>query len=112
MDRGRSGTVIVVAGGLLALACALLHRYTTAPGIVVALYATGVSLYSTALVYYPGRSGRVGVAALVYAVAGWTGSAFGIGLVEHAQSVPSWFPLTAGLGVLVAMALRWRMRKN
>jgi len=106
LDRGRLGGVVLVAMGLLAAACLLLNQAQTVPGLVATLYVAGVSLYSTALVFYPARRGRAGVAALVYAVAGWAGSAFGIGLVEHSQAVPGWLPVGAGLVTLAALALR------
>jgi len=58
-------------------------------------YTAGVSCYSTALVYYVARSRRVGVAALVYAVAGWAGSALGIGMAAAWGAVPGWILVTA-----------------
>jgi hypothetical protein len=106
LDRGNLRGVVLVAMGLLVAACLLLAAAAPRPGVVASLYVAGVSLYSTALVFYPGRSGRPCVAALVYAVAGWAGSAFGIGLVEHSQAVPGWLPVGAGLVTLAAVALR------
>lgn len=106
LDRGWLRGVVLVAMGLLVAACLLLEAASPWPGGVAALYVIGVSLYSTALVFYPGRSGRAAVAALVYAVAGWAGSALGIGLVEHSQRVPGWLPAGAGLALVVALVLR------
>jgi cytochrome c oxidase cbb3-type subunit 2 len=66
----------------------------------------GVSFYSVALVYFPANSGRAGVAAVVYAVAGWSGSALGIGMAQNLHQVPGWFAAVAGVVVLGAMAGR------
>ena len=112
LDHGRASSVVLVAMGLLAAACGLLGTTQVGWGLVAALYVSGVSLYSTALVFYPARSGRARVAALVYAVAGWIGSAIGIGLVTHSPVVPGWFPLVAGLIVVAAMAFRSRMKNE
>lgn len=106
LDRGRERAVVLGAMGLLAGACFLLPAGPSWSGLVASLYVTGVSLYSTALVFYPARSGRAGVAALVYAVAGWAGSALGIGLVEHSQTVPVWLPVGASVLLLAAQAVR------
>jgi zinc transporter ZupT len=68
------------------------------------LYISGVSIYSVALVFYPARSGRLWLAALVYAVAGWAGSGLGIGLAEGRTDVPHWLLLGAA-GVLLVFGL-------
>ena len=92
--RWMSGTVLVAAGLLLAA----LILIGAGPGMFSTgafCYTAGVSCYSTALVYYVARSGRVGVAALVYAVAGWAGSALGIGMAAAWGAVPGWILMTA-----------------
>jgi cytochrome c oxidase cbb3-type subunit 2 len=71
-------------------------------------YTVGVSLYSVALLYVPARSGRVRTAALVFAVAGWIGSALGIGMAQDLARVPAAFVITAGL--VVVGGLVWRQR--
>lgn len=79
-DRGRFTTTMLVAAVALAGGGGLVltgHGAVGAP-----LYAVAVSAYSAGLVFYPASNGRVGLAALVYAVAGWTGTALGIGLAE------------------------------
>jgi cytochrome c oxidase cbb3-type subunit 2 len=107
LDRGRLGRTVLMALGLLVAACLQLGTAVPlAPGLTAPLYVAGVSFYSTALVFYPARSGRAGVAAVVYTVAGWFGSAFGIGLVEHSRVVPAWLPAGAALVALVALGLR------
>jgi hypothetical protein len=80
-DRGRFGVTMLVAA--LALAGGGLLVFTGHGTMGAPLYAAAVSAYSAGLVFYPARSGRVGLAALVYAVAGWTGTALGIGVVEN-----------------------------
>jgi cytochrome c oxidase cbb3-type subunit 2 len=71
------------------------------------LYAGGVSLYSSALVYYAASNGRPWIAASVFSVAGWMGSAFGIGMAQDLHGVPWEFVLVSGLGL--GLAVRpWR----
>lgn len=84
------------------------------------IYPAGVSLYSTALVAWPGllaeRSGTSGRstasrAAWLFGIAGWIGSANGIGMVESLQRVPGVFLIAAGVVVLVGTVLgkpNWR----
>ena len=62
------------------------------------LYPAGVSLYSAALVAWPGWfSGADGMrqagwrAAWLFAIAGWFGSANGIGMAQTLQQVPPAF---------------------
>jgi hypothetical protein len=88
LDRRRILSVMLVATALLLAGSGLIFRGWGGSG--AALYAAGVSAYSIALVFYPARSGRSGLAALVYAVAGWTGSAMGIGAAEQLGWGPGW----------------------
>ncbi len=104
----RRGLSVVLGLAVLALsfACLLLHQ----PGQVLLaslLYPTGVSLYSVALVAYPlflapstsphQRTFRVG---MIYAVAGWFGSAMGIGMAQHLRQVPIPFVVLAAVLIL------------
>lgn len=107
LDRGAAGRVIAAAGAGLLAACALLSAGGSATMAAV-LYTAGVSLYSTALVWYPARSGRAGVAALVYAVAGWGGSALGIGMAQDRAGIPVAFVMVAAVVLAAAM---WGRRK-
>ena len=76
------------------------------------LYPTGVSLYSVALVAYPSflmpsatpavRARRAGY---LYAIAGWIGSAMGIGMGRDLHHVPPAFVALAALLFLVAWFL-------
>lgn len=106
LDRG--GLRGVAGAAWLALAVACFSLGAAKPGVATGfLYASGVSLYSTALVYFAARDGRPAVAAAVFAVAGWIGSALGIGLAQDLHVVPPWFVAASGAGL--ALALRpWR----
>ncbi len=104
LDRGGLGRAVGLGAAALLLAGGLLDQ--PAPAGVGLLYVAGVSIYSTALVYYPSRSGRPGLAALVYAVAGWGGSALGVGLAEGQQELSLFFIGAAGTIILVGFILR------
>ncbi len=104
--------VLVLAIATLASACLLLLN----PGralLASAFYPVGVSLYSVALVAYPSLLASAGStrersrkAATIYAVAGWFGSAMGIGMAQHLGHVPPAF--VAGACLLVLGPLSWR----
>lgn len=73
------------------------------PGVWV--YMTGVSIYSTALVAYPflaehSRS-AASTAAWIFALAGWSASALGIGMVEDLGSMPkaAWLVVAVLVGI-------------
>ena len=78
-------------------------------------YPVGVSLYSTVLVAWPGYLGGGNEravawrAAWAFAVAGWFGSANGIGMAETLQRVPETFVGLAGAVVLISQlgSKRW-----
>lgn len=105
----RRSLSFVLGSSVLALsvACLLLHQ----PGQVALaslFYPLGVSLYSVALVAYPSLLAsstsphqRAVRAALIYAVAGWSGSAMGIGMGQHLRQVPIPFIALASLLILV-----------
>lgn len=99
-------SLVIGAFGLLAGGCLLLgSAYAQWASWC---YAAGVSLYSVVLVCYPARSGRVGIAGAVYIMAGWVGSALGIGMAQDLNDVPNAFLLVAG-GVILGLGLwRWR----
>jgi mono/diheme cytochrome c family protein len=108
--RGLSGTLAL---GFTALggACLLLPDPLRA-SIAAFLYPTGVSLYSVALVAYPSflmdpkkpelRARRAGS---LYAIAGWVGSALGIGMGRDLHRVPPAFVALAAALFLVAWFL-------
>ncbi len=100
---------LLTAFGCLASACLLLispeHAYFAA-----VLYPVGVSLYSVALVAAPSfllsvtsTAERGRKAGWIYAVAGWTGSALGIGMGQNLHRVPPAF--VAAAAVLFAIPL-------
>lgn len=107
----RRGLWVVLTSALLALSIAcicLLHPHLhTATSV---LYPIGVSLYSVALVAYPSllssassveERGRQ--AGWIYAIAGWLGSAMGIGMGQNLGSVPLVFLLAAGAMFLLPL---------
>jgi len=106
LDRRWVGRTVLLAGVLLVAACLLMDESRRAFAEGALIYTAGVSVYSAALVFYPARSLRPGLAALVYAVAGWGGSALGIGFAENLHRVPAWFLAIAAGGLLVALAGR------
>lgn len=113
----RRGLSFVLCGSFLALgvACLLLldpHRVVLAS----IFYPVGVSLYSVALVAYPSllspaasTAERGRQAGWLYAIAGWSGSAMGIGMGQNLGYVPPIFVLGAG-AVISLLLLPWPLR--
>lgn len=112
LDRRRVLPAILTGTGFLLAACTLLTGATTKGTLEAGLYTAGVSVYSTVLIFYPARAGRPGVAALVYSVAGWLGSALGIGLAEGLGRIPVRLVVAAAGLVAAALALRWLARRR
>ena len=112
LKRGFRG-VLVAAWSILALAALAVNSPASLPWAGW-WYPAGVSLYSTALVAWPGFFGEgdsrkiAWRAAWLYAVAGWFGSANGIGMVQSLQRVPAAFVFAAGGVVLIAMLFRFQ----
>lgn len=104
LDRGRAWPVIAAGALLLALACLWIGH-----GPAELIYVAGVSLYSAALVYVPARVGRPAFAAAVFAIAGWVGSALGIGMVQDLHGIPVWF---SPLALLLVAAGLWYGRRG
>jgi len=109
----RRGLSPVLTGSFLALgaACLLLLDPGRAQ-LASVFYPIGVSLYSVALVAYPSliapavsieERGRM--AGCIYAVAGWTGSAMGIGMGQNLGHVPPVFVAAAGTAILLPQLL-------
>ena len=104
LDRGGILPLLATAYGGLAVAGGLVAFPDSfaAPAVHWA-YAAGVSLYSTALVFAPASGGGAHPAVLrragvLYAVAGWIGSALGIGMAQDLHRIPFWFlGLSGGL---------------
>lgn len=105
LDQRRLGWTIFAGAGALLAGCVLIGGEQNAFAGVL-LYTAGVSIYSTALVYYPACSRRPWLAALLYAVAGWVGSAAGIGLAQNRLTLPGWCIGAAAALILPALLLR------
>jgi cytochrome c oxidase cbb3-type subunit 2 len=121
LDRGRLRSLLVSAYGLFAVAFALLGALGGAPATGVALvlagplYAVGISFYSVALVVYPGAAPAAEAlvsprwrAGLGFGVAGWVGSAMGVGMAQDLHRVPRAFLLAAGALLVAAWGLSYR----
>jgi cbb3-type cytochrome oxidase cytochrome c subunit len=108
--RGMTVTLALALAALVA-ACLLLldpSRVTLA----AVLYPIGVSLYSVALVAYPSllmpaasQAVRARSAGSLYALAGWVGSAMGIGMGRNLHHVPAAFVAMAA--ALFALPWLW-----
>lgn len=103
LDRGGLGRTVGLGAAFLLLACLMISGVVPGAGTTGLFYVVGVSVYSTALVFYPASGGRTGLAALVFAVAGWAGSGLGIGLAEGRDHLPA--GLVAGAAAVLAIAL-------
>jgi len=104
----RRGLPATLRSAFALLACTAALLYGSHPSALAAwLYPAGISLYSVALVAYPAYllaalpQDRAIRAGWLYAVAGWIGSAMGIGMAQHLHRIPLWFvAVTAGLFLL------------
>jgi cytochrome c oxidase cbb3-type subunit 2 len=119
LARGGAKSLPGMAWALLAVAALTVNDDATRP-IAGWFYPAGVSLYSAALVAWPGWfAGAASAkaagwrAAWLFAIAGWFGSANGIGMAQTLERVPPLFVAGAGAVVLAAMFLaemkRWRV---
>lgn len=100
IDRGRLRSLLHLTFGLFALAFTMLLQPENGELGMLAgpIYAVGISFYSVALVAYPGswreQPGLVPRrwrAAVLYGVAGWLGSALGVGMAQHFERHPPAF---------------------
>jgi cytochrome c oxidase cbb3-type subunit 2 len=106
LDALRSGGTALVALVLLVSADTLLNRGMGQFFGTRMCYTMGVSAYSVALVYYPAIGARPWAAARLFSVAGWIGSALGIGMVQDLHAIPVGFIGLATGVVVVALAVR------
>lgn len=111
LKRGNPRTVPVAAWVMLAVAALWVNDGSTRWSAGW-LYPSGVSLYSVALVVWPAwfcgaadSKSAAWKAAWLFAIAGWFGSANGIGMAETLQHVPSAFILASAAVVLAAVFL-------
>lgn len=114
LDRGGAVFVILAAYVCLALAAFLCSAESSIAQLMHWFYASGVSLYSTALVFMPlqgiARGNDEAVArraGVLYGIAGWGGSTLGIGMAQDLHRIPQWFIVAAGL-VLVGEWIWYR----
>jgi len=112
--RGLSFT-LATAIAALGVACLLLLESNRVL-IASIFYPIGVSLYSVALVAYPALlapaasiAERGRKAGWIYAIAGWFGSAMGIGMGQNLGHVPTAFVFVAGAVVLLP-GIYWLLR--
>lgn len=118
LSRHRLALVLCCATFALGFACILLLH----PGLTLSaslFYPAGVSFYSVALVAYPSflssahtAQQRAQQAGWLYAVAGWIGSALGIGMGQNLGYVPPAFVAVAGAVVLAPILLRMVRRST
>lgn len=104
----------VLSLAFFALCCAcllLLHPYRALPASI--FYPIGASLYSVALVAYPSLLASVSSSAercrqagWLYAIAGWSASALGIGMSQNLGYIPPAFVLVAGVVILLPWVVR------
>ncbi len=105
---------IVLAAAVAALAFACLLLLDPARAITASVfYPIGVSLYSVALVAYPSLLSpahtmheRARQAGWIYAIAGWIGSALGIGMGQNLGHIPPAFVAIASALVLAPLLFR------
>jgi cytochrome c oxidase cbb3-type subunit 2 len=118
----RRGLSFVLVVAVLALSVSCLLLLDPSRALLASLfYPIAVSLYSVALVAYPSLlapasspADRARKAGLIYAVAGWFGSAMGIGMGQNLGQVPAAFVLLACalvLGPQLVELLRRRGRE-
>ena len=118
----RRGLVSLLSLAFLALASACLLLLDPNRALLASVfYPIGVSFYSVVLVAYPSLLAPAASAAergrqagWIYAIAGWFGSAMGIGMGQHLGHVPPVFVLLAGALVLtpgILTILRRRKRE-
>ena len=115
LDHGWFRSVLVAAFALLVVAIGSLTDWQQATSTAGPVYAFAVSLYSTALVAAPSLAPQaVGLvpirwrAALLYGIAGWLGSALGVGMAQELHRIPDAFVWTAGLVLATGWALSRR----
>ena len=101
---------------LFALAFRMLGVWGMEATLAGPLYAIGISTYSVALILIPSaRADAPGLlparwrAALLYGVAGWLGSALGVGMAQHLHRLPNELIIAAGVVIAAGLLLG---RKN
>lgn len=115
--RGNARLLPWSAWVLLGIAALAVNEQTSRP-FAGWIYPAAVSLYSTALVAWPGWFSGAHDArsaawrgAWLFAVAGWFGSANGIGMVQTLNRVPAAFVIGSGIVVAAATFLSGRGKR-
>ena len=113
LDAGVGLAIPMASWVLFALAFPLLEGGGST--IAGPLYAIGISLYSTALVVMPTRDRAASPsprwrAGFLYGIAGWLGSALGVGMAQDLGRIPGSF--LAATGVVLAMVLALRLPRE
>jgi cbb3-type cytochrome oxidase cytochrome c subunit len=111
LDRRGLMQVLLIGFGCLAVAAVCVSSHPVFASSAHWFYATGVSFYSTALVFTPGLvangdriRGAARRAGSLYSIAGWIGSALGVGMAQDLHSIPMWFVTLAGIAVAIHAA--------
>ncbi|MGB8260894.1 MAG: cbb3-type cytochrome c oxidase subunit II [Terracidiphilus sp.] len=115
----RKGLIVVLGAAFVALAAACLLLAGPGGSLLASLaYPLGVSLYSVALVAFPSllapaasAAERGRMAGWLYAVAGWAGSAMGIGMAQKLGQVPPVFVAAAGT-VVMLLQVHWLWKRR
>lgn len=105
----KRGLALTLLGAFASLGGACIFLLNPAhSGFAAVLYPVGVSLYSVALVGAPAfllrtrsQADRARKAGWIYAVAGWVGSALGIGMGQNLHHVPVVFAASAAVLFIV-----------
>jgi hypothetical protein len=112
LDRRRLGRTVAAGALALLVALGLMAGGPRDLAVAALCYAAGVSVYSTVLVFYPARGARPWLVALVYGVAGWGGSAFGIALAAGRSAVPPGWTVGAGGVIFAVLVVRDFFRRR
>ena len=117
VDRGWFRGLLLGTFALFVIAFRMLAVWGTATVLPGPLYAIGISTYSVALILVPSaRADEPGLlparwrAALLYGVAGWLGSALGVGMAQHLHHLPAGLLAAAGLVIGAGLLLAHRDR--
>ena len=109
LDAGFGLAVPLASWVLFAIAFLLLQNGGSAAAGPI--YAVCISLYSTALVVMPTWRQPVSPAprwraGFLYGIAGWLGSALGVGMAQDLGFIPTWFLAITGIALAIAYLLK------
>ncbi|HEX6850456.1 MAG TPA: cbb3-type cytochrome c oxidase subunit II [Candidatus Polarisedimenticolaceae bacterium] len=109
LDTGALAGLLVGTWGLFALAFGWLLSGSPLAAFAGPLYAAGISTYSAALVFAPAFAPRKEPAALraalLFGLAGWAGSAAGVGAAQDVGTIPvALIAIAGGFALVAALA--------